>query len=159
MSSKSIEIALPKFLSVFAINYRFSDAYSSYAGEVDEAALRYYMFCGDAVLTTGHESIALDWGWVPLLDLAWCLRDVGQDLRAQEEAAVDFTESAERLLFHRTGEALRITCTFSDQTLELPVAAFEAGVQAFYKAIVEEALHRHPSLQGNEHFCRYASAT
>ncbi|MFF8548710.1 hypothetical protein ACF07Z_17735 [Streptomyces albidoflavus] len=96
----------------YALSSRFPDPSDLDYARVDRHALRHDLFCGDVYLadTKADRELSTAWGWVPVLDFAWALCDiveqVDQDPRGSraarpQYAELDFTESSDRMLFTR----------------------------------------------------------
>jgi hypothetical protein len=96
----------------YSLSSRFPDPPQTDYRRVDVHTIRHDLFCGDVYLadTKADQEISTAWGWVPVLDFAWALCDIAELLdrdplgsRASrpQHAELDFTESADRLLFQR----------------------------------------------------------
>lgn len=104
----------------YALSGRFPDPPQTDYRTAGVRALRYDLFCGDVYLAdtrTDHE-LATAWGWVPVLDFAWALCDIAEQLDADplgsrasrpQRATLDFTESTELLRFSRRFGHVEIT--------------------------------------------------
>ncbi|MEV0316920.1 hypothetical protein ACIBKX_32195 [Streptomyces sp. NPDC050658] len=96
----------------YALSRRFPDPPQLDYSRADVRALRHDLFCGDVYLadTKADRELSTAWGWVPVLDFAWALCDIVEELdkdplgsRASrpQYAELDFTESTDRMLFTR----------------------------------------------------------
>ncbi|GAA1013620.1 hypothetical protein STXM2123_4626 [Streptomyces sp. F-3] len=96
----------------YALSSRFPDPPQTDYRQVDVRTLRHDLFCGDVYLadTETDRELATAWGWVPVLDFAWALCDIVEQLdrdpagsRASrpQRAELDFTESTDRMRFER----------------------------------------------------------
>ncbi|GAA4807893.1 hypothetical protein GCM10023220_42740 [Streptomyces ziwulingensis] len=96
----------------YALSARFPDPPQTDYRRADVRALRHDLFSGDVYLadTEKDHELSTAWGWVPVLDFAWALCDIVEQLdrdpagsRAArpQRAELDFTESSDRLLFER----------------------------------------------------------
>ncbi|MBJ3806924.1 hypothetical protein [Streptomyces flavofungini] len=96
----------------YALSRRFPDPPQMDYRGADVHALRHDLFCGDVYLadTKADREVGTAWGWVPVLDFAWALCDIVEQLdrdplgsRASRSqyAELDFTESTDRMLFER----------------------------------------------------------
>jgi hypothetical protein len=96
----------------YSLSRRFPDPPQTDYRGADVRALRHDLFCGDVYLADTEKDTELStaWGWVPVLDFAWALCDVVEQLdrdprgsrSAQPHyAELDFTESSDRMLFTR----------------------------------------------------------
>ncbi|GGR13921.1 hypothetical protein WEB32_20015 [Streptomyces netropsis] len=96
----------------YSLSRRFPDPPQTDYRTADVRALRHDLFCGDVYLAdvkTDRE-LSTGWGWVPVLDFAWALCDVleqvdrdprGNRAAVPQYAELDFTESTDRLMFER----------------------------------------------------------
>ncbi|GHH85907.1 hypothetical protein GCM10018793_55680 [Streptomyces sulfonofaciens] len=96
----------------YALSTRFPDPPGTDYRAADVRALRYDLFCGDVYLadTKADRELSTAWGWVPVLDFAWALCDIAEQLDRDPRgsrapgpypAELDFTESTDRLRFAR----------------------------------------------------------
>ncbi len=96
----------------YALSNRFPDPPQTDYRRADVHTLRHDLFCGDVYLadTKADRELSTAWGWVPVLDFAWALCDIVEQLdqdpagsRASrpQYAELDFTESTDRMLFQR----------------------------------------------------------
>ncbi|MEU8569981.1 hypothetical protein AB0C51_16790 [Streptomyces pathocidini] len=96
----------------YALSHRFPDPPQTDYRTADVRALRHDLFCGDVYLadTAEDRELSTAWGWVPVLDFAWALCDIVEQLdldprgsrsHLRHHAELDFTESADRLRFER----------------------------------------------------------
>ncbi|MFI1399496.1 hypothetical protein [Streptomyces sp. NPDC020681] len=96
----------------YSLSPRFPDPPQTDYRRADTHALRHDLFCGDVYLADTKEDRELStaWGWVPVLDFAWALCDIveridrdplGGRAAKPQRAELDFTESADRMLFER----------------------------------------------------------
>ena len=88
----------------YSLSRRFPDPPQTDYRRADVHALRHDLFCGDVYLadTKADREVSTAWGWVPVLDFAWALCDIVEQLdrdprgnRASrpQHAEIDFTES------------------------------------------------------------------
>ncbi|MFC7218718.1 hypothetical protein ACFQLX_11140 [Streptomyces polyrhachis] len=96
----------------YSLTPRFPDPPQTDYRTADVRTLRHDLFCGDVYLadTETDRELATKWGWVPVLDFAWALCDIAEQLdrdplgsRAANPqfAELDFTESTDCLTFER----------------------------------------------------------
>lgn len=96
----------------YSLSRRFPDPPQTDYRHADVRALRYDLFCGDVYLAdvATDRELSTAWGWVPVLDFAWALCDVVEQLdrdplgsraATPQRAELDFTESAHRMYFLR----------------------------------------------------------
>ncbi|MEV4924888.1 hypothetical protein [Streptomyces roseoverticillatus] len=96
----------------YSLSRRFPDPPQTDYRTADVRTLRHDLFCGDiyiADVKTDRE-LSTAWGWVPVLDFAWALCDVleqidrdprGNRSATTQFAELDFTESTDCMLFER----------------------------------------------------------
>lgn len=96
----------------YALSRRFPDPPQYDYRRADVHTLRHDLFCGDVYLadTKADRELSTAWGWVPVLDFAWALCDIVEQLdqdpmgsRAsrRQYAELDFTESTDCMMFTR----------------------------------------------------------
>ncbi|WP_181764164.1 hypothetical protein [Streptomyces albidus (ex Kaewkla and Franco 2022)] len=96
----------------YSLSRRFPDPPQTDYRTADVRALRHDLFSGDVYLadTAEDRELSTAWGWLPVLDFAWALCDIVEQLDTDprgsraagpQRAEVDFTESTERLRFER----------------------------------------------------------
>jgi hypothetical protein len=94
----------------YSLSTRFPDPPQTDYRNADVRALRHDLFCGDIHLEAEGQDLSTAWGWVPVLDFAWALCDIAEQLdqdpagsraSALQTADLDFTESTELLRFAR----------------------------------------------------------
>lgn len=124
---------------MFEIEYNLSNITQNVSG-IDEMSLRYDLFLGSLFLKTKREVILIDWGWVPILDFAYCLLEIYDNLlkvtSGKEE--FEFTESDEKICFQKEHDEIKIFTTFSDTILDMSLKDFKSGINRFYVRIVSD---------------------
>jgi hypothetical protein len=86
-------------------------------GSVDETTLRYDVFLGDLVFQVNGVDFSARWGWIPLLDLAYGLKDMCDEIVSGEpETTFEFTESDAWLRLSRRGDAVEISASYVPET-------------------------------------------
>ncbi|ANW18976.1 hypothetical protein [Streptomyces clavuligerus] len=96
----------------YSLSSRFPDPPQTDYREADTHTLRHDLFCGDVYLADPEtdRELSTAWGWVPVLDFAWALCDIveridrdprGSRSSTPQWAELDFTESADRMVFER----------------------------------------------------------
>ncbi|GAA2622831.1 hypothetical protein [Streptomyces axinellae] len=108
----------------YALSHRFPDPPQTDYRTADVRALRHDLFCGDVYLadTATDRELSTAWGWVPVLDFAWALCAIAEELDRDplgarspgpHHAELDFTESTERLRFTRRFGWVEITADWT----------------------------------------------
>jgi len=122
---------------------------------VEETDLRYYVAQGDLVLGTEQADLSADWGWIPLVDFALALREIGDALaEAEGSETFEFTESEATLQFDRVGDKVLITSSYAPGEVTVPFSDFREQVNKFAQRLDKELLHRHPELGLNPAYQR-----
>ncbi|MEU9112198.1 hypothetical protein AB0D04_10460 [Streptomyces sp. NPDC048483] len=96
----------------YSLSPRFPDPSQLDYRTADVRTLRHDLFCGDVYIadTKADRELSTAWGWVPVLDFAWALCDIVEQLDTDPRgsrsarpvhAELDFTESTDRMLFER----------------------------------------------------------
>ncbi|MFF7233354.1 hypothetical protein [Streptomyces sioyaensis] len=96
----------------YSLSRRFPDPPQMDYRTADVRTLRHDLFCGDVYLadTKTDRELSTAWGWVPVLDFAWALCDIVEQLDTDPRgnrsarpihAELDFTESSDRIFFER----------------------------------------------------------
>ena len=123
----------------------------------DEVSLRYSVFLGSIIFKFKTHKIDLDWGWIPLLDLAYSLVLISSNLLSKESAKeeFEFTESDGILLFEKKGDSIEITTSFSDESLMLSFNSFKKGVYSFYYELLSQIKNSNEKIIDNPNFKIY----
>ncbi|WP_165984685.1 hypothetical protein [Streptomyces sp. YIM 98790] len=149
----------------YALSSRFPDPPQTDYRAADVRALRHDLFSGDVYLAdskTDHE-LATAWGWVPVLDFAWALCDIAEQLdrdplgsRAArpQRAELDFTESTERLRFVRRFGHVDITADWQpagEPPLVVRHAELRREARDFLHDLLADLIDLHEELGENVH--------
>ena len=127
----------------------------------DETTLRYNVLLGDVILRIDGVELGTDFGWVPLVDFAICLKQIAKELGVSlnAEAAFDFTESDASIRFERRGGNVEISPSYISASGSVPFDDFVSAVDAFVARVRTDLVGRFPSLSDNHVFSRLLSAT
>jgi hypothetical protein len=91
----------------------------------DESALRYGAFLGDISLQIGDIDFSAKWGWIPLLDFAYCLKSMSDEMLAGEpETVFEFTESDAVLRLTRDGQNVLVAASYVGTAARVDLLAF-----------------------------------
>jgi len=147
----------------YSLSARFPDPPGTDYRAADSRALRHDLFCGDIHLTdtgSGRE-LSTAWGWLPVLDFAWALCDIAEQLDTDplgdrspgpQRAELDFTESAELLRFVRRFGSVYVTADWrprSEPPLTVPHRELRSEARAFLHDLVADLTDMHQGLDGN----------
>ena len=114
------------------INQNFDDLES-----MSETNIRYDFLLGNITLFSSDVKIEMEWGWIPLLDFAYCLKEIAINLKNSGTCKeyFEFTESAETLGFLRNENQLDISASFSSEIIKTDWDTFEKAVNDFHFSI------------------------
>ncbi|HEY3480752.1 MAG TPA: hypothetical protein VGL02_17800 [Streptomyces sp.] len=144
----------------YALSRRFPDPPQTDYRRADVRALRHDLFCGDVYVAEGERELSTGWGWVPVLDFAWALCDIVEELdrdprgsRAArpQYAEFDFTESTDRLRFVRRFGHVDVTADWEPDEPPLVLHHTELRREArdFLHDLVADLTDMHEGLDGN----------
>ena len=98
-------------------DYRLSEDWDENSIDLaaaDETDLRYYAATGDIILHTDQTNLSARWGWIPLIDFALAMREIGEALAVREGSETfEFTESEAKLQFDRRGQEMTISGSYA----------------------------------------------
>ncbi|MET9863287.1 hypothetical protein ABZY93_29095 [Streptomyces smyrnaeus] len=156
----------------YALSRRFPDPPQTDYRSADVRTLRHDLFCGDVYLadTATDRELSTAWGWVPVLDFAWALCDVTEELGGNPppasgremlpdsrspgpyRATLDFTESAELLHFTRRFGWVEIAADWSaddEGPLSFSYSALRREARDFLHDLVADLSDMHEGLEAN----------
>ncbi|WP_019549237.1 hypothetical protein [Streptomyces sulphureus] len=147
----------------YSLSPRFPDPPQTDYAAADVRTLRHDLFCGDVHLADTEEDTELStaWGWVPVLDFAWALSDIVEELDRDPrgsrapgpyEAEFDFTESADRMRFTRRFGTVEITADWTARTappLVLSHSVLRREARDFLHDLVADLTDMHEGLDHN----------
>jgi hypothetical protein len=122
-------------------------------------ALRHDLFCGDVYLAQDELELSTAWGWVPVLDFAWALCDVveqlDEDPRGSRASALrtvdlDFTQNTELLRFARRFGHVEVSATWLDEEpLVVRHQELRREARDFLQDVLADLVDLHPELGDN----------
>ncbi len=147
----------------YSLSRRFPDPPQTDYRSADVHALRHDLFCGDVYLadTVADRELSTAWGWVPVLDFAWALCDIverlDRDPRGSRSARaiheeLDFTESADRMLFERRFGWVDITADWvplEEAPLTFQHRALRREARDFLQDLIADLVDMHEGLGDN----------
>ncbi|HWM39483.1 MAG TPA: hypothetical protein VNS49_20450 [Streptomyces sp.] len=150
----------------YSLSPRFPDPPQTDYRTADVRALRHDLFSGDVYLadTETDRELSTAWGWLPVLDFAWALCDIVEQLDADplgsraagpQRAEVDFTESTERLRFERRFGWVDITADWvrredgRNPPLTCAYAELRRETRDFLQDLVADLTDMHEGLADN----------
>ncbi|MFI6347805.1 hypothetical protein [Streptomyces sp. NPDC050560] len=147
----------------YSLSLRFPDSPATDYRAADVKSLRRELFCGDVHLadTDSGRELSTAWGWVPVLDFAWALCDVTEQLDRDPlgsrapgpyRVELDFTESTDRLRLVRTFGFVDISADWSpadERPLSFPFAELRIEARAFLHDLLSDLIDMHEDLAEN----------
>ncbi|KRV51153.1 hypothetical protein AQ490_02880 [Wenjunlia vitaminophila] len=143
----------------YSLSRRFPDPPQTDYRTADVHALRHDLFCGDVYVAQDADELSTAWGWVPVLDFAWALCDIVEELdrdpagsRASRvtTAELDFTETADRLRFARRFGWVRISADWVEgEPLTVRHHDLRREARDFLHDLLADLTDMHESLADN----------
>jgi hypothetical protein len=142
----------------YSLSPRFPDPPQTDYATASARTLRHDLFCGDAFLEgDGGRDLSTRWGWVPVLDFAWALCDIVEELDQvlpglrSPRAELDFTESTDRLRFSRRGDwvELRADWVRDERPLTVDHAELRREARDFLQDLLADLVDLHEELDHN----------
>ncbi|MGW5678334.1 hypothetical protein ACWEV4_25225 [Streptomyces sp. NPDC003860] len=147
----------------YSLSNRFPDPPQTDYRRADAHALRHDLFCGDVYLADADvdRELSTTWGWVPVLDFAWALCTVVEELdrdplgsRAArpQYAELDFTESADRMLFRRRFGFVEVSADWvgsEERPLSFAHAELRREARDFLHDVLADLTDLHEGLADN----------
>lgn len=101
---------------------------------MSEEDIRYSFLLGNITLVSSDVKIEMEWEWIPLLDFAYCLKEIKSNLKKNNSTkeSFEFTENAETLEFIRKENELKISASFSSIIIMTDWDIFEKAVDDFH---------------------------
>lgn len=146
----------------YSLSNRFPDPPQTDYRTAPVRALRHDLFCGDVYLDVEGEELATRWAWVPVLDFAWALCDIVEELdldpRGSRSATVrtadlDFTQNTELLRFARRFGLVEVSATWLPDAEPLVVrhADLRRESRDFLQDVLADLTDLHEGLADNPH--------
>ena len=122
---------------MFKIDYKIITDQLEEIEQISDEEIHYDFFLGNVSLLSPDATIEMDWEWIPLLDFAYCMQRIVDNLKTNSIAkeCFEFTENAETLDFLRKSEQLKIVGSFTSKTIETTFADFEKAIHDFHFSI------------------------
>jgi hypothetical protein len=142
----------------YSLSPRFPDPPQTDYATAPARALRHDLFCGDVFIEgEGGRDLSTRWGWVPVLDFAWALCDIVEELDKvlpglrTPRAELDFTESTDRLRFSRRGDWVELRADWIRDERPLIVDHTELRREArdFLQDLLADLTDLHEGLEHN----------
>jgi hypothetical protein len=146
----------------YSLARRFPDPPQTDYRTADVRALRHDLFCGDVYVADPRDDreLSTGWGWVPVLDFAWALCDIVEQLDRDplgsrtsrpQHAELDFTESTDRLRFERRFGWVNVTADWAPEEPPLTFSHSELRREArdFLHDLIADLTDMHEGLENN----------
>ncbi|WP_238604770.1 hypothetical protein [Amycolatopsis sp. Poz14] len=118
---------------------------------ISQHDLQWYFFLGQLSISHAGIGIGPPWGWVPLFDAMFCVRNVMAVARTGSGTwTIDFTENAELIVFDFDRGSLRVTPTYLDTVVHCSADEFVAAGTGFITGELRRVLAEYPSLARNQ---------
>jgi hypothetical protein len=156
----------------YSLSRRFPDPPQTDYRTADVHALRHDLFCGDVYIADTEADRELSttrmgghpdevWGRVPVLDFAWALCDIVEQLDRDprgsrsprpQHAELDFTESTDRMRFQRRFSRVDITADWApagEPPLTFSHATLRRETRDFLHDLIADLTDMHDALAEN----------
>lgn len=120
---------------MFEISY-YVNKYSE--GEViSREDLNYNFLLGGVIFKKGTTKIEMPWDWIPLLDFAYSMCVIINNLKKENifKDTFDFTESNDSLSFFKECGLITIIPSFSENMVDVPLDQLILTIKGFYLEI------------------------
>ncbi|MFF7928896.1 hypothetical protein ACFZDP_49005 [Streptomyces mirabilis] len=119
---------------------------------VSRADLRWEYFLGTLEISHFGIEIGPPWGWVPLFDAMYCVRQVMIFAKGGDALGkIDFTENDESIGFELKGNSLHVVPSYLDSELTCAVDEFISAGSAFIRRELIRVTSEYRSLAENSH--------
>ena len=119
---------------------------------VTDSDLRYSLFPGDVAFVVGECDFSANWGWVPILDFAYGLLWILDDLDESETRHFEFTESEAIIEFRLTDGIVHISATYAPYAATCRLSELIAEARAFARKVVEDIRMLSPQVAASPAF-------
>jgi hypothetical protein len=143
----------------YSLSKRFPDPPQTDYRTADVRTLRHDLFSGDVYVADEEAELSTTWGWVPVLDFAWALCDIVEELDQDpagsrsarvQSAELDFTETADRLRFARRFGWVEIRADWvEDERLTVRHEDLRREARDFLHDLIEDLNDMHEGLAAN----------
>ncbi len=119
---------------MFKISYEIIQENLSDVVTITEEQIHYDFLLGNVFFITEKAEIKMDWEWIPLLDFAFCLSNIGKSLSKKQsfKECFEFTESGEIIEFSSEKNRIKIISSFSSVQLEMSIEIFVKSIEDFH---------------------------
>lgn len=119
------------------IEYKIIDDFAGEIEDISDDEISYSFLLGNVSLISSDIKIEMDWEWIPLLDFAYCLKTISNNIAINEKSneCFEFTENAETIEFSKEVNQLKISASFSPVVILTTVKDFEIATTKFHSSI------------------------
>lgn len=122
---------------------------------IDEMDIRYCYFLGDITFKADSADFSMQVGWIPIADFASAMCAISEQLEeGLIEAAFEFTENNERLVFRRLNGDIQITASYTSSSASVPMDELSSAIRRFADQVCSELLKLYPDLKHNAAFLK-----
>lgn len=128
-------------------------AKSSNLKTADSMTLHYDHFLGDILLRVGGYDLNADWGWVPVLDFAVCMKEITSSLEDGNPQIFEFTESDAYIKMEREGNTVLLSTNYGPDPsrIRIDYDHFSDAVERFCKNLIIYLTNELPELNTNSY--------
>lgn len=119
------------------IEYKIIDDFAGEIEDISDDEISYRFLLGNVSFSSSYAMIEMEWEWIPLLDMAYCLKKIARNLttNGKSKECFEFTENAETLEFSKETEQLKINASFSPVVISTTVKEFEIATNSFHTSV------------------------
>jgi hypothetical protein len=119
------------------IEYKIIDEFAGEINNISDEEISYSFLLGNLSLISSDTKIEMDWEWIPLLDFAYCLKTIANNITINEKSkeCFEFTENAETIEFSKEANQLKVSASFSPVVILTTVKDFEIATTEFHSSI------------------------
>jgi hypothetical protein len=132
------------------IKYKIIEDFVGEIENISDEEISYNFLLGNVSFVSSDLVIEMDWEWIPLLDMAYCLKKIASSMTYNDKSkeCFEFTENAETLEFSREANQLKINASFTPIEILTTVKDFEIATNEFHltisKYVRESILSKEP---------------
>ncbi|MCE6991160.1 hypothetical protein [Dyadobacter sp. CY323] len=122
---------------MFKIQYKIQSEQFNDVRNITEDEIHYDFLLGSLSLLASDAEIDMEWDWIPLLDFAYCMKEIVFALKKYDVAfeIFEFTENSEILKFSLHNDQLKVSASFSSIFIDTSLTDFESAVMDFHLSI------------------------
>jgi len=119
------------------VEYKIIDEVVGEIENITDEEIRYNFLLGNVSLISSSALIEMEWEWIPLLDIAFSLKEIARNIKTNHKSkeCFEFTENAETLEFSKEAEQVKISASFSPAVILSTLKDFENATNKFHSDI------------------------